>query len=50
MWAHIMFLLQITYKKNITDQPLCNKTYDRLDDTKLKFLRDRIHEAYMHQW
>ncbi|XP_065888892.1 transmembrane 9 superfamily member 2-like [Dysidea avara] len=41
---------KIMYKKNITDEKLCTKTYKRVDDTKLKFLRDRIHEAYMHQW
>ena len=45
-----LFSLQITYLENVTDKVLCKKEYDRVDDSKLKFLRDRIHEAYMYQW
>ena len=34
----------------MTDKVLCRKEYTRVDDPKLKFLQDRIHEAYMYQW
>ena len=45
-----MSSLQISYLQNVTDKILCKKEYSRVDDPKLKFLRDRIHEAYMYQW
>ena len=46
--------LQFDFATNITKhQQLCSKTYDsskKGDVKNLKFLHDRIHENYMHQW
>ena len=42
--------LQINYLQNVTDKILCKKEYSRVNDPKLKFLQDRIHEAYVYHW
>ncbi len=46
-------LLQFEFAKNISSKVLCTQSYDpgkAEDKKKLKFLYDRIHEDYMHQW
>ena len=46
--------LQIKFAENITTgKELCTKKYkkgNKDDKAKLEFLRERIHESYMHQW
>ena len=46
--------LQIKFAENITaGRKLCTKSYkkgNKDDKAKLEFLRERIHESYMHQW
>ena len=46
-------LHQISFAHNETKpKNLCNRTYVKNDDSRkrLNFLRERIHESYMHQW
>lgn len=45
--------LQVTFREDVTKpKTLCSKIYKRkkADREKLKFLKERIHEGYMHQW
>ena len=40
----------ITFKQNQSRKELCKREYTKETDTKLQFLRERIHEDYMQQW
>ena len=44
---------KIMYRKNVTNQNLCKKTYSlktKKDRKIVHFLRERIIEGYMHSW
>jgi len=44
------FLIPVYYNENVTDQELWIKSYDRYDDPRLTFLKNRIHDGYVHKW
>lgn len=43
----------ISYRLNVSNHKLCERNYDlskKADRVKVKFLRERIMEGYMHSW
>lgn len=54
VWNVTLFsTLQISFAKNESvSKLLCQRIYkaNKEDNSKLEFLRTRIHESYMHQW
>ena len=54
IYSWIWCEFQVRFAENVTyGRKLCTKTYEggnKDDEAKLNFLRERVHESYMHQW